>query len=126
MKKTEFVPDMAMLGELMVCRKKIEHAVEAAQTGNMDLLQTYTPEEFAEDLAHHFLTTPSKILKYLTDETLTYPRFATILIGRSNAAYFKREGYVDADIFPTLKGIEYSMKKEAEFDQVMSEDDGEI
>ena len=47
MRNVFFEPDMDMLGDLASSKEKIEQTVKAAQTGNMDFLPTYTPEEFA-------------------------------------------------------------------------------
>ena len=119
MQNAFFEPDMDMLCDLASSKAKIEQAVKAAQTGNMDFLPTYTPEEFAEDLACRFLTEPEKILKYLKDTTLTYKRFATILIGKSNAAFFKKEGYLDSDMMLTVKGYDFVTQADTDFPEVM-------
>lgn len=121
MQNAFFEPDMDMLDDLASSRVKIEQAVKAAQTGDMDFLPTYTPEEFAEDMAYRFLTESEKILKYLKDTTLTYARFATILVGKSNAAFFKKEGYLDADMRLTTKGFDFVTPADTDYQEVMED-----
>lgn len=72
-----------------------------------EIFLDYTPEEFAEELSYNFLTPPEKILKYLKEKTLTYKRFATILMGRSNVAALKKAGYLDGNVHLTSKGFDF-------------------
>lgn len=107
--------DMDLLIALSNFEKKIELAAEAAQIGDLSNLD-YTPEEFAEELSYNFLTPPEKILKYLKEKTLTYKRFATILMGRSNVAALKKAGYLDENVHLTSKGFDFVVEaiKDAE------------
>lgn len=68
-------------------------------------------------MAFRFITSKDKILKYLKDKTLTYKRFTAILAGRSNIAYFKKEGYLDKNHELTSKGSNFVINAGLEYDK---------